>query len=160
MSVSERAFRDAMSSFATGVTVVTAPPSGNSPSVGVTINSFSSVSLKPPLILWCLDRSADTFPVFQRAERFAVNILRADQEEISFRFSASGDHTLSGIDHEVTKTGVPLISGALTQIECERTASYDGGDHVIYLGRAVSIRNNSGEPLLYFRRNYFGLGRS
>lgn len=149
-----------MSSFATGVTVVTAPPVADSPSVGVTINSFSSVSLKPPLILWCLDRSADTYPMFERAEMFAVNILRADQEELSIRFSASGDHTMAGIDHEVTKAGVPLISGALAQIECERTAAYDGGDHVIYLGRAVSIRNNSGEPLLYFRRTYFGLGRS
>lgn len=157
MPVSERAFREALSNFATGVTVVTSPPLPGRPPVGVTISSFTSVSLEPPLILWCLDRSADTFPAFREAQAFGVSVLRAEQETLSIRFSASGDHAFDGIAHETGKTGAPLLQGVLARLECRKAAEYDGGDHVIFLGEVLEAQTWPGDPLLHFRSAYRGL---
>ncbi|MFP3944957.1 MAG: flavin reductase family protein, partial [Alphaproteobacteria bacterium] len=134
MPVSETAFREALSHFATGVTVVTSPPLRDRPPVGVTISSFTSVSLKPPLILWCLERTADTLPAFREAGTFAVNVLRAEQEALSTHFSASGGHAFDGVAHETGRTGAPLLEGALARLECRKREEYDGGDHLIFLG--------------------------
>lgn len=159
MAVSENIFREAMGRFASGVTVVTSPPGAGRAPVGVTISSLTSVSLRPPLVLWCLDRSADTFPVFREAPAFAVSILCAEQEALSIRFSAPGNHALDGVSLETGATGAPLIAGALVQIECRKTAEYDGGDHAIFVGEVIRARTRAGEPLVYFRGAYSGLGR-
>jgi flavin reductase (DIM6/NTAB) family NADH-FMN oxidoreductase RutF len=159
MPVTERAFREAMSQFATGVTVVTSPPLAGRPPVGVTISSFTSVSLNPPMILWCLDRTADSFPVFRQVDTFAVSVLGAEQEALSRHFSLSGGNKTGGVPLEPGSAGAPLIKGALAHVECRKSAEYDGGDHVIFLGEVTAVRTRPGEPLLYFRSTYSGLGR-
>ena len=110
------------------------------------------------MILWCLDRTADSFPVFREVNTFAVSVLSAEQEALSKHFSLSGEHKIDGVPLE-PGTGAPLIANALAHVECRKAAEYDGGDHVIFLGEVTAVRTGSGEPLLYFRSTYSGLGR-
>ena len=145
-------FREACGRYATGVTVMTAVD-GSGRGVGVTVNSFSSVSLDPPLVQFSLDRGASTFHVFEKADRFVVNVLARDQKEISNRFADRSD--FEGLAHEHWDGGCPVLPGCLATIGCEGYATYDGGDHLIILGRVSRIEAGSpGEPLLFFRGGY------
>lgn len=152
---SARQFRDALGCFATGIAVVTSHPAGADP-LGVTVNSFASVSLDPPLVSFCLDRSASSFAGLIGTPAFAVNVLRDDQQAISAAFARStGDDKFVGIEHRAGTTGSPVIEGCLCTLECERMETIDAGDHVILLGRVVNIAPGSaGRPLLYFRGRY------
>jgi flavin reductase (DIM6/NTAB) family NADH-FMN oxidoreductase RutF len=154
MTIESRSFRDTMGCFTTGVTLITARTDEGKP-IALTANSFSSVSLNPPLVLWCLDKRSETVPVFDICHHFAVNVLHQNQRDLSSKFATKGDHDCSDIDFETWETGVPIISGALANIECEVSARHDGGDHVIIVGHVLRLRSlDSGEPLLYFRGRY------
>lgn len=151
-------FRSALGCFATGITVVTAAaPSGEF--LGITANSFNSVSLDPPLVLFSLHRAAYSLGAFADGGHFAVNILSEGQRELSVRFAKALEDKWSGIDYEIWDTGAPIIKNCLASFECRTRALYDGGDHVIFLGEVLRLRfAGDGRPLLYFRGRYRGLG--
>ncbi|WP_315835779.1 flavin reductase [Bradyrhizobium prioriisuperbiae] len=152
VSIDARALRRCLGQFGTGVTVITAQVGVER--VGVTVNSFSSLSLDPPLVLWSIKRTSRSFDVFQAAEHFAVNILSSEQIQISQAFSSSGTDKFSGIDWTVGKTGSPIISGNIATIECRVYARHDGGDHIILIGHVDNFRQSPGEALLFFQGRY------
>jgi flavin reductase (DIM6/NTAB) family NADH-FMN oxidoreductase RutF len=158
--IDAQAFRTALGCFATGITVVTAvSPSGEL--LGVTANSFNSVSLDPPLVLFSLHRAAYSLGAFAEGGHFAVNILREEQQELSVRFARPLGDKWRGIEYEVWSTGAPILSGCLASFECRTRALYDGGDHVIFLGEVLRLRSSGeGRPLLYFRGRYSGISSS
>ncbi|MFC3723601.1 flavin reductase family protein [Neoaquamicrobium sediminum] len=147
----QREFRDALGRFATGVTVVTTnTPEGP---VGITANSFSSVSLDPPIVLWSIGRHSRRFPAFAQCRDFAVHVLGADQLELSRRFARAGE-AFAGLEHDRSEAGVPLLKGCLSRFECARLATHDGGDHAIVVARVVAASFAEGEPLLFAGGGY------
>ncbi len=142
----ERDFRDALGRFATGVTVVTTQ-SDKGP-LGITANSFASVSLDPPLVLWSPARASQRFPAFEAAERYAIHVLGSDQIDLCRRFSRDG-LDFAGLDWIAGEDGVPLIEGCLARFDCRRTAVHDGGDHLIVVGRVLQAGVRDGVPLLF-----------
>lgn len=153
MSFDFRAFRDALGNFATGIVVITGRTGDGTP-VGVTVNSFTSVSLDPPLVLFCLARTAQSLEAFERASHFAVNVLAEDQRDLSVRFSRFDiSDRWAGLVPEAWDTA-PVLSGCLATLECAHHALHDGGDHVILVGRVLRIVTRPGKPLLYFRGGY------
>lgn len=160
MTFDSFAFRRALGSFATGVTVVTAHDVEGHKR-GVTVNSFASVSLDPPLVLFCLDKAAFSFDCFRAAERFAVNVLRAEQHELSVRFATAMSDKWEGVDFELWPGGLPVLSDCLANLGCRRETLYEGGDHVIVVGRVESLRvAGEGDPLVYFQSAYHSVGPS
>ncbi len=157
MSFDSRAFRTALGTFATGVTVITTRAPGFEP-LGITVNSFASVSLDPPMVLFSLDRASHSFEAFAAADHYTVNVLSAEQQDLSRRFAKTGQHAIGDAPHVAGEGGCPILTGALANFECAIAARYDGGDHVIYLGRVLSLRvADEGQPLLYFRSRYADL---
>jgi 4-hydroxyphenylacetate 3-hydroxylase, reductase component len=150
--VDRRDFRRCLSQFATGVTVMTAAEDGTR--AGVTANSFSSLSLDPPLILWSLAESARSFSLFARAAHFGVSVLAVDQVAISQRFASAEQDKFKDVAWVAGTTGVPLVEGAVAHIECARAWDYEGGDHRIFVGRVESYRYSDGEPLLFVQGRY------
>jgi len=155
MSFTPIDLRNALGRFATGVCVITADPEGFTP-FGMTINSFSSVSLDPPLLLWSLQNNSDCVRAFEKATRFAVNILTADQRDISKHYSKRGDHDLAPEHYVMGKAGLPILKNTLASFECEIWQRYDGGDHVILVGKVLAMENSGGDakPLLFFSGGY------
>ena len=148
------AFRDCMGRFTTGVAIVTTCDAAGE-RVGVTINSFTSLSLEPPLVLFNLDLGARCLAAFQESETFAVNLLSAGQAALSSLFAQRDVDKWSGVEVAQGRTGCPLLAGALARIECHKTASYEGGDHVIFIGEVVALSiEDAGEPLVYYRGQY------
>lgn len=154
MSVERRAFRDALGCFATGVTVATSvSPDGQL--LGITANSFNSVSLDPPLVLFSIDRNAYSLDAFIAAGCFAINVLREDQRELSNNFARALADKWVGVHYELWQTGAPILTDALANFDCETHSTYDGGDHVIFVGRVIRMAcAPSGKPLVYFRGGY------
>ncbi|KTE44923.1 MULTISPECIES: alpha/beta fold hydrolase [unclassified Sphingopyxis] len=149
-----RTFRDALGCFATGVTVVTAICPDGTP-VGLTANSFTSVSLDPPLLLVCIANNAGSAPYLRDAERFAVNVLQIGQQPTSNRFAGKGEDRFGLTPWEVGEYGTPVLTGSLSSFECSRDAVHDGGDHFILVGRVLkAIFEPRRDPLLYFRGKY------
>jgi flavin reductase (DIM6/NTAB) family NADH-FMN oxidoreductase RutF len=148
-----RDFRRALGQFATGVTVVTARASDGR-KIGVTVNSFSSVSLDPPLILWSLARQAPSFADFTSCTHFAVNVLEAKQHHLSRQFSTPLPDKFAGVDFAEGKAGVPIVSGAIAHFVCRKVKQYDGGDHVILLGEVEEYKYSDGEPLVFHSGRY------
>jgi flavin reductase (DIM6/NTAB) family NADH-FMN oxidoreductase RutF len=151
----DRALRGALGEFATGVAVVTARGSGEE-LIGVTMSSFNSVSIDPPLVLFSVDRRARSLPAMLEAKGFAINILARDQENISNQFARALSNKWDQVKISIGHAEAPLISGALAHFECAPFATYDGGDHVIFVVRVV--RHATGEraaaPLIFFRGRY------
>ncbi|MFJ2548592.1 p-hydroxyphenylacetate 3-hydroxylase reductase component [Pseudomonas sp. NPDC087612] len=148
-----RAFRRALGNFATGVTVVTAADAqGNL--VGVTANSFNSVSLDPPLILWSLDKRSSSLAVFEAASHFAVNILAADQIDLSNNFAKPKDDRFAGISYQAGEGGAPILADCSACFQCETQQLLDGGDHWIMLGKVVAFDDCGRSPLLYHQGAY------
>lgn len=147
-----RGFRRCLGQFATGVTVMTATVDGGQ--VGVTANSFSSLSLDPPLILWSIARSSRSFSAFEKADHFAVNILAAEQIDLSQRFASTSDDKFEGVLWEPGSCGSPLISGTTGILECRSEARHAGGDHLILIGRVVRFVRYPGEGLLFAQGRY------
>lgn len=149
-----RSFRDALGCFATGVTVVTAFCPDGTP-IGLTANSFTSVSLDPPLLLVCIANNAGSAPFLRGAERFAVNVLQIGQQPASNRFAGKGEDRFAATPWEVGEFGTPVLTGSLGSFECTRDAVHEGGDHFILVGRVVkAIFEPRRDPLLYFRGKY------
>ena len=148
-----RDYRQALGQFATGVTVVTThTPDGRN--VGVTVNSFASVSLDPPLILWSLSREAQSFTEFIKATHFAVNVLEARQHHLSRHFATRVADKFAGIDFIEGPSGIPILKGIIAHFICRKVTRYDGGDHVILIGEVEEYRYHSGEPLVFHSGRY------
>ena len=146
-------FRAVLGHFATGVVVVTA--SDNGVPVGMTCNSFTSVSLDPPMVLFCAAKSSSTWPRIQSAGRFAVNFLDDDGEEICRLFAQKDADRFARISHRAGRSGSPVLDDALAFVECETAAEHEAGDHVIVVGRAIELGSRSeGKPLVFFRGGY------
>ncbi|NUB45139.1 flavin reductase family protein [Fertoebacter nigrum] len=147
-----RAFRNALGAFATGVTVVTIASSDGP--MGITANSFASVSLDPPLVLWSPARSSSRFVHFAEASHFAVHVLPLELADLCGRFSRGGPG-FDGLEVTFNPAGVPLLAGSLARFECETHATHEGGDHRIVVGLVTQVTMRDGEPLL-FSRGAFG----
>ncbi|MEL6948203.1 MAG: flavin reductase [Pseudomonadota bacterium] len=152
---STRAFRDALSAFATGITIITTRDEDGTP-VGMTASSFNSVSLDPPLILWSVGRTNLSAPIFTRSDRFAVHVLAADQIALSNRFAKSGIDKFEGLAFDKDEYGLPSLPGALARFSCKRYNIYDGGDHAIIVGEVTAFETGSGEPLVFSKASYVG----
>lgn len=152
MSADNRAFRNALGRFATGITVVTTGD-GEGQTAGMTVNSFSSVSLEPPLILWCLGKGAACRPIFEAAGHFAVNVLEAGQEALSTQFARPGDK-FAGVDWRPGRFGDPLLAGCLATFECRTSARHDAGDHLILVGQVAHFEVRDGAPLIFYGGRY------
>ncbi|ABI78427.1 flavin reductase family protein [Hyphomonas neptunium ATCC 15444] len=149
-----RTLRDALGCFATGVTIMTASDASGQP-VGLTANSFTSVSLDPPLLLACIAKTAASSEVFREAETFAVNVLHIGQQPTSIRFSRRDEDRFGATPWEPGLNGTPVLTGSLATFECARHAVHDGGDHIILIGQVERARfEPRRDPLLYFRGKY------
>ncbi|MDJ0788847.1 MAG: flavin reductase family protein [Myxococcota bacterium] len=157
MSVDADAYRAAMSRWATGVTIVTSR-SGDTIH-GMTVSDFCGVSLEPPLVAVCADKTANTHKLIEQGRVFAANVLTADQQALSNKFASKKEEfqRFDGLDCPTAVTGAPLIPGALVSFDCRVVAAHDAGDHVIWVGRVEEIVSGEGEPLLYFGGAYAGL---
>lgn len=153
-----RRFRDVLGCFASGITVITTM-SGDEP-VGMTCQSFSSVSLDPPLITFIPARSSRAWPLIQRSGRFCVNVLAADQEHVSAQMATKGVDKFAGIGwRPATATGSPVIDGTLAHLDCTINAVYEGGDHFVVVGRVEHLETHGPdaevvEPLIFFKGRY------
>ena len=148
-----RTLRDALGCFATGVTVVTCLSNGVP--AGLTVNSFTSVSLDPPLLLVCIAKRAATAEALITASHFAINVLQSGQQAASIRFSTRDEDRFGATPWACGEAGAPILKDSLGVFECERYAVYDGGDHHILVGRVVKASFDAGlDPLLYFRGRY------
>lgn len=155
--VDDAQFKLAMSHFASGVTVVTTEHEGRR--YGMTVASFASLSLRPPLVLVCIEKGTTSHDVFSQRGAFAVNILRSGQADVSNRFASRVEDRFAGVATTAgTATGLPLIEGALASIECELRDQLPGGDHTIFVGEVVALSVGEGQPLVYFRSGYHELG--
>lgn len=146
---STREFRASLAMFATGVTIVTAR-TAQGELVGLTANSFNSVSLDPPLVLWSLARAAGSLAAFSTGSHYAINILAADQKELAERFAARGIDRWAGVAFTGGVAGSPLLSGAAATFECFNRSRYEEGDHVIFVGEVERCGHRTGvSPLLF-----------
>ena len=141
------AFRKALGQFPTGVAVVTATHDGRA--IGMTANSFSSVSLDPPLVLWSVAKSSPSHDAFASADAFAVHFLGADHRDLALRFSQRGIDKFAGLTHAPGQTGAPLIEGLAPIFECRAWARYPGGDHTVLVGEVMRMVERNHEPLLF-----------
>lgn len=155
MAIPAQAFKDVLRLWASGVSVVTVPRRRGL--VSITVSSFASLSVDPPLVLVCIARRVPPHDVIARAGCFAVNVLRDGQEDLSER--AAGHRgprgaSLAGSRTRRAATGAPILAGTLAWLDCRVAAAYDGGDHTIYVGRVEAAGTGSGSPLLWFDRGY------
>jgi flavin reductase (DIM6/NTAB) family NADH-FMN oxidoreductase RutF len=161
--IDTRELRSAFGCFATGIAVVTTVDSTGR-AIGKTANSFTSVSLDPPLVLWCLNKRSVTFDAFHASPHFVVSVLGANGGEISKRFATFGNHVVEdNVPTVPTTLGPPTFPDALAVFECETYARYDGGDHVIVVGRVVRFSHHGSaasedKPLLFYRGRYTAMG--
>jgi flavin reductase (DIM6/NTAB) family NADH-FMN oxidoreductase RutF len=152
MPIDDAQFKAAMSHFASGVTVVTTEHAGVQ--YGMTVASFASLSLHPPLVLVCIEKSVKTHDAIAMAGKFGVSILAQSQQDVSGRFASKADDKFAGMPVRSGELGVPLIDGALCALECRVHAQLPGGDHTIFLGEVVEAVLGDGAPLVYFRSGY------
>jgi flavin reductase (DIM6/NTAB) family NADH-FMN oxidoreductase RutF len=154
-SFSIQDFRSALGTFATGVTIVTARDGSGQP-VGLTANSFNSVSLSPPLVLWSLARSAGSMPAFARGSHYAINILAAEQRELAERFSSKAADRFAGVAFREGASGAPILEDACAVFECFNRSQYEEGDHIIFVGEVERCEQREGaQPLIFHGGRYF-----
>ncbi len=146
-------FRRACAQFATGIAVASVLDPGGSPH-GMTINSFTSVSLDPPLVLISVDLTSNLLPLFEQSGHYGLSFLGQEQQEISSRFALRGQNRFDGAKWMVGTTGLPLIPGALAHLECRVTQTIQAGDHSLLIAEVISADIQSGKPLLYFESGY------
>ncbi|HEY2928066.1 flavin reductase family protein [Piscinibacter sp.] len=148
-------FRAALGMFATGVTIVTARDASGAP-VGLTANSFNSVSLAPPLVLWSLSRRAGSMPAFTRGSHYAINILAAEQHALAERFASKARDRFAGVVFREGAGGAPILDGAAAVFECFNRSRYEEGDHVIFVGEVERCERRDGaQPLIFHGGRYF-----
>lgn len=154
--IDPRAFRAALGQYATGVAVVTALDDAGRP-VGMTINSFASVSLDPPLILWSVQLNTTSSISFRKCGRFSVNVLSAGQQNTALRFARTDEHKFLDFAVDTGLGGVPLIPGALATFECTTWAVYPGGDHEIIVGEVENLITRPGSALCFYQGRFLPL---
>ncbi len=148
-------FRAALGMFATGVTIITARAADGS-LVGLTANSFNSVSLSPPLVLWSLARQAGSLPVFSRGSHYAINILAAEQKELAQRFATRDIDRFAGLAFRDGAGGAPVLDGVAAWFECANRSQYEEGDHVIFVGEVETCgRREGAQPLIFHGGRYY-----
>ncbi len=148
-------FRAALGMFATGVTIVTARAADGS-LVGLTANSFNSVSLNPPLVLWSLARAAGAMAEFSTGSHYAINVLAADQQALAQRFATRGVDRWAGVEHRAGVAGAPLLAGAVATFECFNRSRYEEGDHVIFVGEVECCTHRAeASPLLFHGGKFY-----
>lgn len=150
MNFDSQTLRSALGMFPTGVCVITANPDGYEP-LGITVNSFASVSLDPALVLWSLRNDSECLASFEAAQGFAVNVLAEDQMALSNQYSKKDDHQLSKDHYGIGKSGLPVLHGALASFECDMWQRYDGGDHLILVGKVTELGLNATDKPLVFQ---------
>lgn len=156
MTFDPKAFRQALGAFPTGVAVITATQDAEP--VGITVNSFTSVSLDPPLVLWCLKNDSQRYHCFVEAKGYVISILGTEHENVSSRLARQGEHKLDDMGLLATELGPPALADALAIFECEAHAMHEGGDHMILVGRVVRFqRREAGAPLVFHRGRYGAL---
>ena len=153
MVFNPREFRNALGRFTTGVTVITTVGPGGKPE-GMTANSFSGLSLEPPLVQWCIGKSTPTYNIFCDCEYFTINILRAEQRHISNQFATPAADKFIGIDWQSGLGGCPIVGDPLAVFECTNWSQNDGGDHTILIGEVIKFTYQDGEPLLFNAGKY------
>ena len=155
MTIDPREFRNTVGCFATGITIITTVDEAGAP-VGFTANSFSSVSLAPPLVLFCLDRRVASFDAFREDGSFAANILSDEQGHLSQKFATSGSDKRQGVTFDRWERGSPIFQGCVASFECDIRSIYEGGDHVIVVGEVIKMARaeEAPKPLLYYRGGY------
>lgn len=154
MPVSREEFRRALSRFASGVTVITTRDAGGRLH-GITVSAFCSVSLEPPLILVCIEKNTGSHYAFLESNAFVVNVLEANQQSLSDRFASRIPNKFEEVAYRTGIENLPVLEGALANLECVLTNRFDAGDHTIFVGRIErSFISDTGEPLIYFRGNY------
>ena len=146
-------FRTALGDYATGVTIITALDAAGQ-AIGLTANSFTSVSLDPPLVLWSIDKCSPLFDGFMQADHYAVHVLRQDQQELAQRFSDDDAARIAELTYESGIAGLPLLKTYSALFQCEVESRYAEGDHVILIGHVISIDNESTAPLIYHKAQY------
>ena len=146
-------FRAVLGHFATGVTIITA--THDREPVGMAASSFTSVSLDPPLVLFCAAKSSSTWPSIEAAKKWCVNVLGDDGEELCRTFATKGADRFAGVGYRAGASGSPVLHDALAFVDCETYAEYDGGDHVIVVGRVLELgHRTAGRTLLFYRGGY------
>ncbi len=153
MAIEKRSLRDVFGTFVTGVAVITTIDL-NGKIHGCTANSFSSVSLEPPLVLWSQAKAARSYDAFADGPRFAVNILSDGQREVSDRFASDASNKFSGVEWSPGNGGVPILKGVCAHIECRKVANYPGGDHSIFLGEVEAVLKSGLRPLVFAAGRY------
>lgn len=154
MTIDSRQLRDALGQFATGVCLVTVVDD-TGVAHALTVNSFASVSLDPPLVLWSLQKDAEIYALYESAPKFCIAVLAEDQQEHSSGYAQKGGHQLAAQDFEPGTNGAPLIHGALVNFECSLERALDGGDHTILLGRVTRVASTNAQlPLVFFGGQY------
>ncbi len=163
MPFDERTFRDALGHFPTGVAIITAMRE-NDEAIGMTANSFTSVSLSPPLILWCLGEDSENYDFFRKSPIFGVNILTRAQQALSERCAVPGQHALTekevfafAFPHHKKTHRVPFLSHSAASFACSREEAWEAGDHVVMMGRVHAFELRGGQPLLFHRGAYHEL---
>ena len=152
-TIDPRQLRNALGRFATGVTVVTTQtPSGKLE--GLTVNSFSALSLDPPLVLWSIRQAAPSLPGFLAASRFAVNVLAADQRKLAADFASPSVDKFANVPFALGKLGCPVFPGSIAVFECETENTLEGGDHLVFIGRIIAASYCDGEPLVFSGGEY------
>ncbi len=145
-------FKEVLGNYPTGVTVVTMMTDEGMP-IGLTVNSFASVSINPLLILWSIDRRVSTFEQFTHSEKFAVHILASDQSELCFLFAARGADRFANCEWKTSEHGLPILSNVAATLQCKTYKTVDAGDHMILIGEVIAIDGENLAPLLYHKRN-------
>lgn len=153
MAIDPRELRNVFGAFATGVTIITTKDATGKP-FGLTANSYTSLSLDPPLVLVCVDKKVDCYACFDQSKVFVVNILSEGQDQLSTRFATKGIEKFEGVAVKPGSLGVPLLDGALGYLECKVTNGYEGGDHTIYVGEVQTASVLDTRPLLFFKGKY------
>lgn len=149
----ETKFKTIMGNYPTGVTVVTTVDKDGTP-VGLTVNSFASVSLDPTLVLWSIDHKVSTLDTFKNADKFAIHTLAEDQGDICSLFASKGVDRFANCDWSLSEHGLPIISGAYGVLQCKSFQQIEAGDHTILIGEVVDIQQEDKEPLLYHKRKF------
>jgi len=157
-TIENREFRRACARFATGITIATVTAADGAPH-GFTANSFTSVSVEPPIVLICIDHKANVITHFNAANAFAINVLEASQDQLSNRFAERGQDRFEGVEWSAGGNGAPILRGAIAHFECTIESRIPAGDHTILLGRVTAAGyTENGEPLVYFASRYQRLG--
>lgn len=152
-ATSEQLFKEVMGSYPSGVTVVTTVTADGQP-VGLTANSFVSVSIDPLLVLWCIDKRSTSYEAFDHTDHFVINILAAEQGDVCWAFASKTEpDRFSKCDWELTENNVPRIKEAFANLECKKHSVVDAGDHYILIGEVVNIQKDDKDPMLYYKRN-------